>query len=327
MTPMTPDTLRSFAVLAEELHFTRAARRLRVAQPALSKHIRQLETHLGVPLFDRTRRSVQMTPEGELLLLHARRVLEVLADLEGTARRLRAGQAGRLRIGFAPSAPHHVLPAIMRQFRERYPDVETVLVEAGSVEQVQQLLAGDLDVGIVRPPADRPASLDFHVLIDEPYVAVLPKDHRLASRAQIRLRDLAGDPLILVSRTVAAAVYDQVLAGCRAAGFVPTVLHEASHYHAVAGLVGAGCGVSILAASIEHVRLPHVVYRPLMDAAFTSPMGLAVPAHHRSPALAAFVNTASAIFQPGRPATAPVQDPEGTVPPAATPKRTRTRPR
>src|SRR5579864_563718 len=176
------ETLRSFTVLAEELHFTRAAERLKIAQPALSKQIQHLEARFGVVLFLRDRRSVRLTPEGELLLDRARRTLDALGELEGTARRLQTGEIGRLRVGFTPSAPHHVLPTIMRQFRLQHPNIETVLVEAGSVEQIQQLAAGGLDLGIVRPPTDCPTSLTFRVLVEEPFVGVLPRDHYLARR-------------------------------------------------------------------------------------------------------------------------------------------------
>lgn len=293
---MTIEQLRCFVTLADQLHFTRAARTLRMAQPAFSKHIRQLESKLDLTLFQRTRRSVKLSPEGDLLLGHARRTLASVAELEGTAQRLKSGAAGRLRIGFTTSALHHVLPAIMREFRARYPDVTTELTEAGSTEQLQQLATGDLDIGIVRPGGDRPPSLTFHRLLDEPFVAVLPRDHRLAGRKTIRLKELADEPFILVARRLVPAVFEQVMGACRDAGFTPSTVLETSHYHAVAGMVGSGSGVSILAASIEHVQLPNVVYKPLADVTITSPMALAYPAHHRSAAIETFVATAAEAF-------------------------------
>ncbi len=175
------DALSSFAALADELHFTRAAARLHVAQPALTKRIQQLERALGVRLFLRTRRSVRLTSEGEVLIEKARQVIRAAEDLATTARRLSDGETGRLRIGFTPSAPHHVLPALMQTFRRQHPAIRCMLTEASSEDQVRQILDGELDVGILRPPAVRPASLACTTFLEEPYVAVLPRNHRLAS--------------------------------------------------------------------------------------------------------------------------------------------------
>lgn len=289
-------------MLADELHFTRAASRLQMAQPALTKHIQQLEAKLGVQLFRRDRRSVRLTPEGEILLAKARRTLDAYADVRGTALRLQRGESGRLRIGFTASAPHHVLPTVMRQFREQHPGIEAVLVEAGSSEQLHQLTSGALDVGIVRPPVERPEGLTFQVLLEEPFVAVLPRDHRLARQRTVRLIELAREPFILIARGVVATIHDQILQACREAGFTPDIVREAGHIHAVAGLVGAGCGVSVLAASVAHVRLPEVAYRPLADEGLSTSMALAYPAHHRSPAIAAFLATAEHAMSHARPA-------------------------
>lgn len=295
---MTLETLRSFSCLAEELHFTRAAKRLQIAQPALTKHIQLLEAKLGVPLFVRDRRSVRLTPEGEILLVKVRRTLDAYADVRGTALRLQRGESGRLRIGFTASAPHHVLPKVMRQFRREHPGIETVLVEAGSSDQLHQLTSGTLDVGIVRPPSECPDGLTLRVLLEEPYVAVLPREHRLARLRTLRLTQLAHEPFVLIARGVVSTVHDQILQACHDAGFTPDVVREAGHIHAVAGLVGAGCGVSVLAASVAHVRLPEVVYRPLVDKGLSTAMALAFPEHHRSPALAAFIATAERALPP-----------------------------
>lgn len=162
------DALSSFAALADELHFTRAAARLHVAQPALTKRIQQLERALGVRLFLRTRRSVRLTSEGEVLIEKARQVIRAAEDLATTARRLSDGETGRLRIGFTPSAPHHVLPALMQTFRRQHPAIRCMLTEASSEDQVRQILDGELDVGILRPPAVRPASLACTTFLEEP---------------------------------------------------------------------------------------------------------------------------------------------------------------
>jgi DNA-binding transcriptional LysR family regulator len=269
------DLIASFVALAEELHFTRAAERLHLAQPALTKRIQQLEERLGVRLFSRTRRSVQLTPTGELLLTQARGVLQATEAFAATARRVREGEVGRLRIGFSPSAPHHVLPALMRTFRKRRPSVECVLTELPSDLQVAQLLAGDLDVGILRPPHAVPARLACAPFLEESFVAVLPRDHTLASRRAVALSDLAHEPFVLIARRVVAAVHDQILGACAAAGFTPHPMREATHVHAVVALVAAGCGVSILPASAARVGVNAVVCRPLRRASILTVMAVA----------------------------------------------------
>src|SRR5690349_3236209 len=142
--------LRSFVTLAGTLHFTRAAADLGIAQPALSKHIHQLETELGLRLFHRDRRAVRLTREGELLVEPARHVLDAERTFRLTARQIVDGAVGRLLVGVTPGAPHHVLPAVMTAFRRRHPGVAAIVTEASSEELLAALRAGDLDIAVVR---------------------------------------------------------------------------------------------------------------------------------------------------------------------------------
>jgi DNA-binding transcriptional LysR family regulator len=286
--------LASFVALADDLHFTRAAQKVHVAQPALTKRIQQLEQALGGPLFTRTRRAVRLTPAGELLLPHARRVVQAAEALSLAAERLRDGAIGRLRIGFSPSAPHHVLPALMRAFRRRHPAVECVLTELPSDAQIEQLEAGDLDVGILRPPSLLPARLQCTTFFEEPFVAVLPRDHRLARRRAVSLRDLAGEPFILVSRRLVASIHEQILGACSAVGFTPASVREVTHVHAVVSLVAAGCGVSVLPRSAAQVGMKDVVCRPLSRPSLVTEMAVA---HLRQGALPAALSLAAAATQ------------------------------
>jgi DNA-binding transcriptional LysR family regulator len=286
------DTLTSFAALADELHFTRAAARLHVAQPALTKRIQQLERALGVRLFVRTRRSVRLTSEGEVLLEKARQVIRAAEDLSATARRLSDGEEGRLRIGFTPSAPHHVLPALMQTFRRQHPDISCVLAEASSEDQIRQILEGDLDVGILRPPPTRPATLVCTTFLEEPYVAVLPGHHRLTSARAVSLADLSSEPFVLIARRVVAAIHDQIVAACVDAGFTIRVAQEATHIHAVVALVAAGCGVSLLPKSAAELGVRGVVCRPLKHTSLRTVVAVAHLRHHTSPAVRAFVRSA-----------------------------------
>ena len=290
------DLLASFVALAGDLHYTRAAERLHVAQPALTKRIQQLERALGTALFARTRRAVSLTPAGELLLPRARQVLQAAAEFSTAARRVRDGEVGRLRIGFSPSAPHLVLPALMRAFRRRHPAIDCVLTELPSESQVEQILAGDLDLGILRPPSPLPARLQCTTFFEEPFVAVLPRDHRLAVRRVLPLRDLADDPFILVSRRQVSAIHDQILGACAAAGFAPRSIREATHIHAVVSLVAAGCGVSVLPRSAAQVGMKEVVCRPLARPALVTEMAVAHLRQGASGSALAFAATAIRRF-------------------------------
>lgn len=285
------ETLASFAALAEELHFTRTAARLHVAQPALTKRIQQLERALGIRLFVRTRRSVSLTGDGRVLLEKAQAVLRASSDLTTTARRLKEGEIGQLRIGFTPSAPHHVLPAVMQSFRRRYPEITCALTEASSDDQVRQLIDGDLDVGILRPPSTWPPVLLGTTFLEEPYVAVIPKNHRLAIRRSLSLKDLAAEPFVIIGRRVVAAIHDQIVAACAAAGFTPRVAQEATHIHAVVALVAAGCGVTVLPKSAAEVGMRDVVCRPLRGTPLRTVMSVARARRSVSPAVRAFVQT------------------------------------
>jgi DNA-binding transcriptional LysR family regulator len=291
------ELLESFVVLAEELHFTRAAVRLNVAQPALTKRIRQLEDAFGVPLFVRTRRRVQVTSEGELLLERTRELLRGAADLAAAAERLKHGESGRLRIGFSPSAPHQVLPVLVQRFRAEHPDVRLELTEAASDRQIQQLVDGEIDVGILRPPPDCPASLVCTVCFEEPFVVVLPRDHALAKRRRLALIDLKNEPFVMVDRRLAAGVHQQLLAACAAAGFTPRIVQEAVHVHAVIALVAAGCGVALLPRSAAAIRMPAIVTRPLHGAPLSTVMAVARPRQGASAAARAFGHEALRQFR------------------------------
>jgi len=317
---MTLRSLASFVVLAEERHFTRAAGRLNLAQPALTKHIQQLEEELGVRLFERDRRAVALTSAGELLLGRAAAVLDAARGVAETAAGIRAGTRGRLRIGFTPSAPYLALPSVVRRLRRSHPDIECVLREASSGEQLESLGAGNLDVGILRvpehleaqviglrdsisgPPRPRnrktdapglPPGLVFRSFCEERFVAVLPPGHRLARRKEVALADLAADPFILVSRRTVPGVYDQILRACHAAGFAPRVTQDATQPHTVVALVASGMGVSVLPESTAQLRVPDVVYRPLAGAPLRSVLAIACLERNRSAAVRAFLAAAA----------------------------------
>src|SRR5262245_26825869 len=188
--------LRYFVVVAEELHFRRAAERLHMSQPPLSQQIRALEAEVGATLLLRNQRKVELTAAGAAFLERAREILAAVEDAALEARRVQRGEVGRLAIGFVGSAMYSFVPDLLRAFRERYPDIQLRLQELGTSEQLRQLENGRLDVGFMRTPSTRP-ELRAETVLEERVVAALPDAHPLAARARLRLTDLEGQPLVL----------------------------------------------------------------------------------------------------------------------------------
>ncbi len=256
--------LRRFVAVADELHFTRAAARLGISQPALSLHIRQLEEELGVALFRRTRRRVELTAAGEVLLTEARRTLTQLDWAVGAARRAEQGEVGRLALGFVGPATYSVLPPILRAFHERFPDVELDVDELNTGQQLPALRDGRLQLGFLRPPmpADR-EGLVIEPILREAVVVALQRGHPLAGDSRVHLGDLAEETLLIFRRDLEPTLYDSYMRLCTDAGITPRVLHEANPLHLIVGLVAAGLGFALLPASVRKLQRPDVVYRPL----------------------------------------------------------------
>ncbi|HZR98310.1 MAG TPA: LysR family transcriptional regulator [Chloroflexota bacterium] len=257
--------LRYFVAVAEELHFGRAAARLHIAQPPLSRQIRQLEAELGVALFDRDHRHVRLTDAGAVFLAQARATLAAAEQAAQAARRAARSEVGQLPVGFIGAASYSVLPRIVQAFRARYPDVELVLHEMTTAEQLQALREGQLRAGLVRPPVAH-AALAAATVLREPLVVALPAAHPLAAEARVAVAALATEPWVLFPRPLAADLYDQILALCERAGFRPRLAQEALQMQTVVRLVGAGVGVSLVPRSVEALHSAGVAYRPLRDA-------------------------------------------------------------
>ena len=260
--------LRYFLAVAEHLHFGHAAQALHISQPPLSRAIRGLEERLGVTLFARTRRRVELTPEGARLLEETRRTL---GQLERTALELRgmaAGEQGRLRLGFVSLADYGVLPNLLKTFKVARPGVSLALREMLSPEQAAALSAGDLDFGLLLPPIAQPIAgeLEHLVVQSEKFVAALPARHAVARRpGRIAMRDLAGEPFVMVPREIAPGLYDIVAGLAARAGFSLQVAQEAIQMQTVVSLVSSGLGVAIVPASIANLGRRGVVYRELAD--------------------------------------------------------------
>jgi DNA-binding transcriptional LysR family regulator len=258
--------LRYFVAVAEELHFRRAAARLHISQPPLSQQIHQLETEIGCTLLARTRRRVELTPAGEAFL-HAARV--VLGELEGavaTAQRIGSGQTGRLRVNFVGSALLSIVPGAVQRFRTARPNVEIQIRERPTVDQVRAVIAGAVDVGLVRPPFDEQDELRTEVVLRERTVVALPSEHPLTALRRVPLRRLASEPLVLFPRSQAPGFHDLLISSLAATGVTPRVFQYAPEMTTIVGLVAAGMGCSLVPASVSRLGLDGVSYRTVAGA-------------------------------------------------------------
>lgn len=276
--------LRYFVAVAEELHFGRAAQRLRIAQPPLSQQIQRLERQVGFPLFERNRRKVTLTRAGQSLLAEARRAIAQADRVRETAERIRSGDAGHVRIAFVGSALYGILPAMLRRLREQAPDIELSVQEMESNDQLAALEDDLIDLGFVRPPLPHGALTARH-LGTERLVAALPADHRLAGDPSIRLDALAGEPFVLFAQEHGTGFWNTVVHACTAAGFAPRIAYQAEHIHTMVGLVAAGFGVSLVPASVRQLSLSGVRYVAIEEPAIELGLALAWDQSRSFPAL------------------------------------------
>lgn len=256
--------LRYFIVVAEELHFGRAARRLYIAQPSLSIQIRDLEREVGVPLLARTNRSVSLTEAGRVFLEGARRALAQVDKTVEDARSAHRGESGRLAFGFVGSAAYEVLPHLLRTFRAAYSGVELRLQSMTTKEQLAALAERRLDLGLLRLPVED-TRLSWRVVAREPLVAVLPKTHALAAEARVPLAGLARDSFILYPRADSPAIRDTIISLCHRAGFSPAIVQESGEMQTILGLVAGGIGVALVIAPEGYRGTGEVVFKPLLE--------------------------------------------------------------
>lgn len=280
--------LRYFVAVAEELHFGRAAERLRMAQPPLSQQIKRLEEELGVELLRRTKRRVELTEAGEAFLREASLALSQVDVAAEAARRADRGETGTLSVGFVGSAAYEVLPEILKAFRERYPEVEVGLEELTTAQQVRALGEGRIEVGFVRPPVGEDG-LEVETVLREPLVAVLPSDHPLSGQEDVSLGALAEEPFVMTPRRLGPSFYDRIVGACREAGFSPRVVQEAIQMQTIIGMVAAGIGVALVPASEGNLSRRGVVYKPIHDEGLEVELAMAWVPEAPSPTLRAFL--------------------------------------
>ena len=279
------------AVLAEELHFGRAAERLGIAQPALTQQIQALERDLGVQLFQRTKRSVRLTVAGRVTLDEAIRTLQQADRTALVARQAGRGQLGHIEIGFVGSAVFSgVLSKAIFGFREANPMVELRLNELGILQQLDDVGSGRLDLGIVRLPVKSlPLDVGISMLYREPIILAVPARHPLARQKRITLGALKEEPFVAMQIHEGVGFNAQVAEICATGGLSPRVAQRAGQFVALAGMVAGGLGIAFVPDSLRHLQIPDVVYRPLAEIEEQSSLAVVFRKSERAPAVVALL--------------------------------------
>ncbi|MFD6892964.1 LysR substrate-binding domain-containing protein [Rhodococcus sp. NPDC060086] len=258
--------IRAFLAVAEELHFGRAAQRLHVGQPPLSRTIKQLEKQLGITLFERSTRSVQLTEAGQALIEPARAILDAVRLAEMAVTAAGRGRTGRVRIGFAGSSSHHLVGQWAKLVRRTHPGIEFVLASSAYASEVlNRLSEGTLDIGIVRllffPPG-----IASRVIAREDLVVGLPREHRLADEPVVQLADLAGEAWVMLPSEPGSMLRELLLRLAHDDGFTPRIVQSAPDSLSLVALVSAGVGCTLTVSSVaRHVVNSEVVFVPLAE--------------------------------------------------------------
>jgi DNA-binding transcriptional LysR family regulator len=283
--------LRYFVAVGEEQHYGRAASRLRVAQPALSRQIQDLEEEVGFKLFDRLPRGVKLSAAGKLFLQDARRILQEVNEAAGRAGRVARGLSGTLRIGFSENASWRgVVPDSFRRFREQQPDAELQLQPAASLEQLEAVRSGRLDGGFVNFMPKSDPELD-QLLVATPHVELaVPKKHALTKLKKLRLRDLTDIPFVWFPRWASPAFYDRLMHECYRGGLKsPRIVQEGLNEATILSLVSTGLGVGWVLGTARWRSPDTVVILPVVDLNMPLPLALAWRRDNISPLLAQFI--------------------------------------
>ena len=282
--------LRYFVAVAEERHFGRAAKRLRLSQQPLSAQIKGLEEELGVKLFQRSTRQVALTDAGRTFLERAEGILEAVEEAKEAAKGADEGARGRLEIGFISSATLGLLPPAIRLFRERFGGVEIELRELTSAQQIDALYAGEIRVGLVRLPLRAPG-LRFEPLQEESFVVALPSGHPLEALESVPLEAMVDQPLIFFTRQLMPSLHAQIVELFQRVGAFPNVVQHAVHLQTIVGLVASDVGLAILPEPAKRLSREGVVYRSLDAPDATSWVGLAWVEGDESKLVKNFVRT------------------------------------
>ncbi|MFG1667705.1 LysR substrate-binding domain-containing protein [Streptomyces sp. Y7] len=281
--------LRYFVTVVEEMHFRRAAERLFIAQPALSKQVKALEDELGTQLLNRNRRTVTLTEAGSAFYEEAIAVLKRVDVAKERARATGNGLTGQFSIGFIPQALFGLLQHTLRRFREHYPQVRIRVVEGFTHDGIERAARGEVDCAFVRLPIEQRADLEGETVAYEEVRIALPTTHPLTEQPDLDLADLAAADFILFERHLEPGLYDSYIAACASAGFSPRVLHTVTSLYSTLGLVGGGLGVGFVPATARTTAPTGVTFRRLRRGAPQVQVGLVWPAQGRTPVLDNFL--------------------------------------
>ena len=287
--------LRYFVAVAEERNFTRAAERLNMTQPPLSRQIQQIEDTVGLALFERGARPLKLTEAGRVFYAQAKRLLEESDELLPLTRRL-AQLAERIVIGFVPSTLYGPLPDVIRAFREAAPLIQISLIEMFTIEQLSALKGGRIDVGFGRLRFDE-SQLAREVLVEEPLIAALPAGHALADAAQLTLDALSKETLIIYPSTPRPSYADQQLSAFRDHAVEPAAVHEVRELQTALGLVAAQVGVCLVPESVRGLRARGVTYRSIEETNVSSPIIMSRRLQDQSSTTELFCSIARDLFK------------------------------
>ena len=254
--------LQYFLAVAEELSFIRAAERLQMAQPPLSRQIRQLEIELGIELFHRTKRRVELTNGGQAFVVEANQILARIEQGIRVAQRASRGEIGQLTVGFEGSSTYDVIPKSLKIYRDRFPQVDLAVFAMTTEEQIEALFEGDIELGFVVSPLND-NRLTIETILSESLVVALPENHPLVTQSELEVEQLENEAFITFQRNRGCGIYDRIITVCQNAGFSPRVIQEADEMQVILGFVAAGLGISLLSASVENFHRPGVTYRKL----------------------------------------------------------------
>jgi DNA-binding transcriptional LysR family regulator len=263
--------LRYFTAVAREMSFSRAAEKLHIAQPPLSRQIKSLEDELGAQLLDRSSRPMRLTPAGRFFQIQAQQLLDRMAEVQTATARIAGGRRTWFGIGFVPSTLYGKLPDVIREFRAALPNVELNLYEMTTVEQMEALKAGRIDVGFGRLNFDDD-DIVGELVREEPVMVALPMNHRLVRHKKISLAKLATEPLLLYPARPRPSYADHVLEMFHSRGLKPAIALEANEVQTAIGLVVAGLGYALVPQSVQNLHLEGVHYLPLSDEGVTTPV-------------------------------------------------------
>ncbi|WP_184544587.1 LysR substrate-binding domain-containing protein [Mucilaginibacter sp. FT3.2] len=281
--------LNYFIVLAEELHFGRAAERLHISQPPLTRMIKQIEDSFGVSLFERTKRKVSLTLAGEELLVQTRQMITQMETIKKRLKIIGKGDSGMLRIGYVGATMHSSLPKLISSFVAKYPDIYFNLDEQPNLTLLHSLSNGIIDIAFVRSWL-HPKNLEEKLILKEPFVLVVPQEHPLAKCDHIEVKDLQNETFIMFSRDCGPTIYDSFLALCTKAGFVPDILHQATQFNSVLRLVESGFGISLLPVSIAQGYSLKLKFVPIVNCDESIPLIMLYRKDSPNPSLKHLIN-------------------------------------